>query len=339
MAAPRVFISSTYYDLRFVRAELAVLEEELGIEVVRFETGGIPYHTASTLPEACCKEIDNCHILVSIIGGRYGSTVVTDSAPPSWDNSIPQSDHADATAARSVSISRLEVERAIQSGLLLFTFVDSSVMGESRTYNANINRTAEIAWATVDSPHVFEFINYIQSLEGRNPVFEFRTPKDIQDSLRNQLAGLFCDLLLREKLTKYSSHLDQVIRSAERLDKLEARVRERELEAEAKLKEMVLPDHPLFTRCREVLGSCVRVFFKSRAELSEFLELFGYAEVNPQEIRDDKASEVIYFHNREASRERRFIGFPKVLFDSAGSLKPVEAGQWTDDAIWVGSKI
>ena len=72
MAAPRLFVSSTFYDLRFVRADLSVLKEQMGLEVIRFETGAIPYHTAETLPEACCKEIDTCNIMVSVIGGRYG---------------------------------------------------------------------------------------------------------------------------------------------------------------------------------------------------------------------------------------------------------------------------
>lgn len=79
---------------------------------MRFETGAIPYHTAETLPEACCREIDNCHVLVSIIGGRYGSVVKQPAEM--LDGHIGE---------RSVSISRMEVERAVKSGLLLFAFV------------------------------------------------------------------------------------------------------------------------------------------------------------------------------------------------------------------------
>ncbi len=340
MALPRLFVSSTYYDLRFVRADLAVLEKEAGVEIVRFETGSIPYHTSSTLPDACCKEIDNCHILVSIIGGRYGSTVLTKDAPPgSISNSNSDSGGNDSASSRIVSISRLEVERAIQSGLLLFTFVDAAVMGECRTYNANQNRELDISWATVDSPSIFKFIKYIQSLEGRNPIFEFRTPKDIQDVMRKQMAGLFCDLLVREKLGKYSSHLDQVIKSAERLESLQTRLRQRESEAEEKLKEMLLPDHPIFERCRDVFKADFRVFFRTRDELISFVNHFGYNEVDPQEIRDDVKDKTICFHNSDVSPSQQFLTFSRSLFDSSGNLRLSSSGDWDHDSICIGNKI
>ena len=124
-------------------------------------------------------------------------------------------------AGRTVSISRLEVERAVESGLLLFAFVEADVFAQYPTYLSNRAIASQIIWPSVDDTKVLEFIEYIHSLRGRNPVFPFRTPREVQDTLRVQLAGLFCDLLQREKLDKYSSHLDQVIESAERLQKLQ----------------------------------------------------------------------------------------------------------------------
>ena len=73
MAKPRVFISSTFYDLRQIRLELDKFIEMLGYEPVRNEEGDIPYGKEEELQEYCYKEIDNIDILVSIIGGRYGS--------------------------------------------------------------------------------------------------------------------------------------------------------------------------------------------------------------------------------------------------------------------------
>ncbi len=43
MAKPRVFISSTFYDLRQVRADIDTFIDQLGYESVRNEEGNIPY--------------------------------------------------------------------------------------------------------------------------------------------------------------------------------------------------------------------------------------------------------------------------------------------------------
>jgi hypothetical protein len=73
MAKPRVFISSTFYDLRQIRIDLDRFIKEMGYEGVLNEFGDIPYGKDDKLEEYCYKEISNIDILVSIIGGRYGS--------------------------------------------------------------------------------------------------------------------------------------------------------------------------------------------------------------------------------------------------------------------------
>ena len=45
----------------------------LGYEAVFFESGDIPFHHDVPLDESCYVEIQSCHMLVLIIGGRYGS--------------------------------------------------------------------------------------------------------------------------------------------------------------------------------------------------------------------------------------------------------------------------
>jgi hypothetical protein len=73
MAKPRIFISSTFYDLRQVRADLDFFIEQMGYDPVRNEEGDIPYGKEEALEEYCYKEIKNIDILVCIIGGRFGS--------------------------------------------------------------------------------------------------------------------------------------------------------------------------------------------------------------------------------------------------------------------------
>ena len=73
MAKPRIFISSTFYDLRQIRAELDMFIESLGYEPIRNEEGDIPYGKDEALEEYCYKEIKGIDVLISIIGGRFGS--------------------------------------------------------------------------------------------------------------------------------------------------------------------------------------------------------------------------------------------------------------------------
>ena len=57
MAKPRVFISSTFYDLKQIRLELDKFIEGLGYEPVRNEVGDIPYGKDEELQSYCYKEI------------------------------------------------------------------------------------------------------------------------------------------------------------------------------------------------------------------------------------------------------------------------------------------
>ena len=44
MARPRVFISSTYYDLKYIRGGLEAFVRQTGYDPVLFEKGDIPFH-------------------------------------------------------------------------------------------------------------------------------------------------------------------------------------------------------------------------------------------------------------------------------------------------------
>jgi transposase len=57
MARPRIFISSTYYDLKYVRSDLERFVRELGYEPIRHETGSIPYGKDTQLEEYAYKEL------------------------------------------------------------------------------------------------------------------------------------------------------------------------------------------------------------------------------------------------------------------------------------------
>ena len=172
MAKPRIFISSTYFDLRVVRADLERFFKEIGFEPVLFERGHIPYGKEKALEDYCYREISTCDVLIAIIGGKFGSQ--------SKDNKN--------------SITQQELKTAIELRKQIYIFVEKSVLAEYRTY-LNNKEIVGFKPVSVNDNRVFEFIEEIYSLPAGNPVEAFEISEDITFYLREQLAGLFQRLL------------------------------------------------------------------------------------------------------------------------------------------------
>ena len=73
MASPRVFISSTCYDLKYIRENLKFFIKTLGYEPVLSEEGSVFYNPEKHVQDACLAEVPASQLFVLIIGGRFGS--------------------------------------------------------------------------------------------------------------------------------------------------------------------------------------------------------------------------------------------------------------------------
>lgn len=175
MARPRIFISSTFFDLRQVRADLDLFVKELGYDTVRNETGGIPYGRDEKLEEYCYKEISGIDILVGIVGGRFGSEA----------------------EKGNYSITQIEIKTAIQQNKQVYIFIEKNVLSEYQTYLINKdNHTTRYRF--VDDIKIYKFIEEIYSLPKNNIVHPFETAIDITTFLKEQWSGLFRDLLQQQ---------------------------------------------------------------------------------------------------------------------------------------------
>lgn len=175
MARPRVFISSTFFDLRQVRADLERFVKELGYDTVRNETGAIPYGREEKLEEYCYKEINEIDILVGIVGGRFGSEA----------------------EQGSYSITQIEIKTAIEQNKQVYIFIEKSVLAEYQTYLINKDNET-IKYKFVEDKRIYKFIEEIYALPKNNIVHPFETALDITAFLREQWAGLFRDLLVQQ---------------------------------------------------------------------------------------------------------------------------------------------
>ena len=185
MAVPRVFVSSTYYDLKHIRASLDHFIRSMGFESVLSEKGDIAYAFDRPLDESCYAEVSNCDMLLLIVGGRYGSAA-----------SDVQLDRRPDFFKRYDSITRREYERALSENRPVWILVEAAVMAEYQTYKVNLGR-ADVRYAHVDSVNIFELLESISGQVQNNALSTFQTFGDIEEWLRKQWAGYFGDLLRR----------------------------------------------------------------------------------------------------------------------------------------------
>ncbi|PWK03925.1 DUF4062 domain-containing protein [Tumebacillus permanentifrigoris] len=168
MPRPRVFVSSTFYDLQQVRQDVGHFVDEHGYEAVLFEEGHIAYGAADAPASYCYEEIESCDILISIIGGRFGSS----------------------SSERRYSVSQAELRRAHELGKQIHIFVLQSVHTEYETYKVNRDNFS-IVLRHADDRRVYEFLDELHRLDRNNAIFPFETAQDITLCLRQQWAGLF----------------------------------------------------------------------------------------------------------------------------------------------------
>ncbi|WP_080433087.1 DUF4062 domain-containing protein [Burkholderia ubonensis] len=72
MATSRVSISSTCYDLKYIRENLKYFIRNIGCEPVLSEDGSVFFDLAKHTHDSCLTEVQNCQIFFLTIGGRFG---------------------------------------------------------------------------------------------------------------------------------------------------------------------------------------------------------------------------------------------------------------------------
>lgn len=207
MAALRVFVSSTCYDLSVIRSQLRQFIERLGHEPVMSDYNDVVYDPASHTHTSCIDEVAGVDAVIVIIGSRFGGTVVPQALQTVDIESLKSvsKSHEILKTKEHLSITQLEVLKAVERSVPVFAFVDQRVWHDHATYEKNKakNIADQIEYDSIDKPttakYVFEFINFLRHRSSNNAITTFSRLQDIEDALRRQWSGLFQHLLLERR--------------------------------------------------------------------------------------------------------------------------------------------
>jgi hypothetical protein len=168
----KIFVSSTFFDLAQVREDIRTTILQLGHEPLLNEYSSFPVTPNIDTIENCKKAVRSSDFFVLIIGGRRGSL--------------------DPVSGKSVT--NIEYETAIETGIDCFVFVNEEVMTVLEVWKKTPD--ADFS-AFVDSSQVFEFISGITTAQ--RWIFRFKRASEISEILRNQLSVFLKDLLQRKR--------------------------------------------------------------------------------------------------------------------------------------------
>ncbi|NVJ45533.1 MAG: DUF4062 domain-containing protein [Cytophagia bacterium] len=213
MAGLRVFVSSTCYDLSVIRSQLRIFIQNLGHEPLMSDYSDLLYDPRLHTHTSCVDEVANADVVVLIVGSRFGGKTVPEAlAKLDFEVLEKESKSSGAlTKKENLSVTQLEILKAVESGIPVFTFVDSSVWHDHSLYEKNKEKPIinDISFPSIEKPEtasfIFEFINFLRHRARGNSVFTFSKLQDIEDALRRQWSSLFQKLIQEQRTRAFEA--------------------------------------------------------------------------------------------------------------------------------------
>ncbi len=307
MAKPRVFISSTYYDLKNLRADLDRFIREQGYEAILNEHGNIPYGSEKKLEEYCYKEIELCDILVSIIGGRFGNE----------------------SSNKKYSISQQELKAAIELNKPIYIFIEKNVLAELKTFEKNRDNE-HIKYASVDDKRIYQFIEEVQSLPVGNPIAPFETASDITIYLKEQWAGLFQRLLQESSRQMEVRLIEDMKEMITTLKQMVTFLSSEKRKGDHTVLDILLSNHPIFKQIKTSLSIPYRVFFTNLEEFCSWIQQRSFTQEDHEPMDDD---DLFYIWNNTHNDIITTIKISKSVFEENGKLKIFTPEEWNETLV------
>ncbi len=206
MPAPRVFVSSTCYDLQDVRHALRKFITDFGFEPVMSEFGDIFYPYEVHVQDACIAEIEKCNLFVLIIGNQYGSLYYREHEKTNRPSSVTLEEFRKAISVeipKHVFINRFTQHdyRNFRRHLdqMLKEYFDKNEVSDKampeaiQTVRSAVDEAYPFAQAAYR--YIFYFLDEISDLKVNNAILPFEAFSDITEQLKRQWAGLMYEAL------------------------------------------------------------------------------------------------------------------------------------------------
>lgn len=208
MAGVKVFISSTCYDLSTVRAQLRTYLNSSGYEPVMSDYNDILYDPREHTHTSCVNEVANCDMLVLLIGSRFGGRGLLEAINRIDIESMKnESRSVDSLITKeNLSITQLEVLKAIEESIPIYTFIDQKVYYDHEFYEKNKDNAdiiKQIHFPSIEkqetAEYIFNFINFVRLRTKGNNIFQFNKIQDVEEVLKKQWSSYFQRLLNEQR--------------------------------------------------------------------------------------------------------------------------------------------
>lgn len=302
MAKPRVFISSTFYDLKQIRSELDNFIDSFGYEAVRNEEGDIPYGKQEELEEYCYQEIKQTDIFISIIGGRFGSQ----------------------SKRGSSSISQMELKTAIKENKQVYIFIENNILTEYETFSLNKGNKVPIKVKYVDDIKIYHFIEEVKALDSNNNIKSFNTTFEITKYLKEQFAGLFKKFLEEQTRLKEVSIINKLEKTTANLNKLVTFLSEEHKDKSEEVNKILSINHPLTESLRESLSIEFNFYIEGSKDLDVLLFNLGFSKEESGDFDD------YFIYHRYDDDFSDTLKVSVSLFDNDNRLIYIKKTDWQD---------
>lgn len=211
MASLKVFISSTCYDLGMVRSELRNSISNLGHEPIMSEYNDILFDPNDHTHTSCVNEITNTDVILLIIGSRFGGKAIPEAVNKIDFEKIKNTSKSTDFLLKNtdkISITQMEVLKAIDLNIPIYVFVESKVLNDHFLYEKNKDKEFidKIEFPSIDRKetaiYIFEFINFLRLRGKNNGVFEFSKMSDIEEILKKQWSAQLQKLFYEQRKGK-----------------------------------------------------------------------------------------------------------------------------------------
>lgn len=229
--APNIFISSTIFDLHYLRDALRDLIQTLGYNVIMSEYGSVGFLPHLSVEDSCYRAVSDAQLVICIVGKRYGS--------------VPA----------NVSVSQNEFRAAVKQKIPVITLIDSEVLTYKKVFFTNPMTT----FSDMDNAKLtFEFINEIKASTVNNAYTPFSSAPQAVQIVKEQLAHIFRELLV-EKYNPITSRLHDILSEIKALHYNQSKpgTSDADFNTFRKVTRLILDDQ------QKVLNSFLRIFFQN----------------------------------------------------------------------------